>query len=86
MFNSLSADFPKFVDLEYEVKNKRKSAVKVNASVVLCNDPKTSSKYSQEFTIAGETTETIKVKVLNCGTAAKPQSAKPFVSERVRID
>lgn len=86
VFNNLAADFPKFVEVEYEIKNKRKSTVKAKAGVVLCNDPKTPSKYSQEFTIAGETTETIKVKVLNCGTAAKPQSAKPFVSERVLID
>lgn len=84
--NTAAADFPKFIEVEYEVKNKRKGTVKVNAGVVQCKDPQKTSQYSKEFTVPGEATETTKVKVLNCGTAEAPKVIKAFVAERVNID
>ncbi len=84
--NTLSSDFPKFIDVYYEVKNTRKSAVKASAGVRMCKDPQSSSKYNHQFTLEAGQSGEYKVAVLNCGTADAPNVIKPYVYELIRID
>lgn len=84
--NTAAADFPKFIEVEYEVKNTRKAKVNALASVMQCGAPDQGSKYYQKFTIEAGATQNVKAKVINCGTAEKPRVVKPYVMELIRID
>lgn len=83
--NTIDADFPKFIYVEYEVKNTKKKPVDAVASVKQCNNPELTSKYQQRFSLEAEKSGAYKVKVLNCGTKENPKT-QPAVWELIKID
>ncbi|WP_373551255.1 RICIN domain-containing protein [Haliscomenobacter sp.] len=81
--NKFDANFPLFVQVDFEVQSTKSQPSKIMVGVMNCKDPEnSSSKYIKELPFGASQLLKYSLTAQNCGTKERPSVIKPYAIER----